>query len=283
VLALLGPNGGGKTTLFRILSTAILPQSGNASIFGISTADQPAAVRRAIGVVFQAPSLDKKLTAAENLWHHGHLYGMRGGTLRGRIAEMLAWMDLSDRASDRVQTLSGGMQRRVELAKGLLHRPRLLLMDEPSTGLDPGARRDLWAYLRQARQRDGITILLTTHLMDEAEQCDRVGILHQGELVAMDSPQSLTRAVGDEVITLEARDAGRLAQALQSRLGIDCTVFENSIRMQRPRGHELVAQLYREFPEEIRAVTVRNPTLEDVFIHHTGRSFWEVDEPRGSN
>ena len=180
IFALLGPNGGGKTTLFRILSTSFAPTGGRAEVFGHDLVTQSAQVRQQMGVVFQAPSLDKKLSAAENLWHHGHLYGLRGQPLRQQMTEMLGRVGLSDRARDRVEKLSGGMQRRVEVAKGLLHRPRLLLMDEPSTGLDPGARRDLWDYLKESRERDRLTILLTTHLMGEAEQCDRVAILHRG-------------------------------------------------------------------------------------------------------
>ena len=183
IFGLLGPNGGGKTTLFRILSTALVPTSGQARIFGQDVIAQPALVRQQIGIVFQSPSLDKKLTAAENLRHHGHLYGLRGRVLRARTDEMLARVGLSDRAGDRVERLSGGLQRRVELAKGLLPQPRMLLMDEPSTGLDPGARRDLWDYLTQLRDRDGLTILLTTHLMDEADRCDRVAILDRKSVV----------------------------------------------------------------------------------------------------
>lgn len=275
VLGLLGPNGGGKSTLFRILSTSLLPSAGRGSVFGHDVVAQPGAVRRLIGVVFQAPSLDKKLTAAENLMHHGHLYGLRGRGLRNSIQVILDRLGLADRSGDRVQVLSGGMQRRVEVAKGLLHRPRLLLMDEPSTGLDPGARRDLWFYLRQARDQEGLTILLTTHLMDEAELCDRVAILHRGQLVAMDTPQALTDGVGGEVITLLSPNPDHLAQAIRDKMNLTCTVLENTVRMECDRGHELVAALFESFPGEIRSVTVRRPSLEDVFIHHTGHRFWD--------
>lgn len=278
IFGLLGPNGGGKTTLFRILSTSFAPTGGRAAVFGYDVVTQAAQVRQQMGVVFQAPSLDKKLSAVENLWHHGHLYGMRGQLLRQQMYEMLERVGLSDRAGDRVEKLSGGMQRRVEVAKGLLHRPRLLLMDEPSTGLDPGARRDLWEYLKQARERDGLTILLTTHLMDEAEQCDRVAILNRGELVALGNPRELAGTVGDEVVSLECSAPQQLAERVRSRMSLSCSVLENTVRIERERGHELVAQIFETFPGEIQSVTVRRPTLEDVFIQKTGHRFWEEDD-----
>ncbi len=277
IFGLLGPNGGGKTTLFRILSTSFLATAGRAAILGFDVARDVANVRRQLGVVFQSPSLDKKLTAAENLRHHGHLYGLRGGALRSRIAEMLSRVGLADRASDRVEHLSGGQQRRVELAKGLLHHPRLLLMDEPCTGLDPGARRDLWDYLRQVREREGITILLTTHLMDEAALCDRVGILHRGEIVALGTPAELTATIGGEVVCLDSPDAASLARRIAEKLALAPRVVDDEVRIEHDRGHELVTRLFAEFSGEFRSVTVRRPTLEDVFIQRTGHRFWNED------
>src|SRR5437016_8269861 len=188
IFALLGPNGSGKTTLFRILSTLMLPVGGRSLIAGFDAARHPDEVRRRIGVVFQAQSIDIKLTAAENLWHQGHLYGLRGLVLQERITEMLQRVGLSERAKEKVQTFSGGMQRRVELAKGLMHRPSVLLLDEPTTGLDPGARIDLWQYLKILRDEEGVSVLITTHLMEEAERCDRLAILHEGKLVALGTP-----------------------------------------------------------------------------------------------
>src|SRR5258706_9841424 len=176
IFGFLGPNGSGKTTLFRILSTLLAPQKGRVMLLGLEVTRNRPEIRRQIGVVFQSPSLDKQLTAAENLRHQGHLYGLAGADLESRIDEMLARVGLSERPRDYVSTFSGGMRRRVELAKGLLHRPRILLLDEPSTGLDPGARLDLWQYLREIRDQEGVTILLTTHLMDEAEHCSRLAI-----------------------------------------------------------------------------------------------------------
>lgn len=278
VFGLLGPNGGGKTTLFRIFSTLLAPTSGSARIFGLEVATQPNEVRQRIGVVFQAPSLDKKLTALENLRHQGHLYGLHGAPLRERSGAMLARVGLSDRAHERVERLSGGMQRRIEVAKGLLHSPALLLLDEPSTGLDPGARRDLWTHLRQLRDRDGVTILVTTHLMEEAERCDRLAILNHGELVALDSPESLKSKIGGDVIVIATRQPDRLREGLRDRFGVEPMVVDGKLHIERARGHEFVAQIAEAFPEAIESVTYGKPTLEDVFIHLTGHRFWEEDQ-----
>jgi len=200
VFGLVGPNGGGKTTLFKILSTALAPSSGSARVAGVDVRD--GAVRRRIGVVFQSPSLDGKLTVGENLLHHGHLYGLSGSGLKERIGEELTRFGLKDRMGDRVEKLSGGLQRRVELAKSLLHRPEVLLLDEPSTGLDPGARRDLWDALRGLK---GVTVLLTTHLLEEAERCDRMAILHKGKIVALGEPLTLRGEIGGDVVTVRSR------------------------------------------------------------------------------
>jgi len=191
IFVFLGPNGGGKSTLFRLLSTLLPLQSGECEILGFSLRKQIAEIRERIGVVFQSPSVDRKLTVNENLLHQGHLYGLRGAELNQRRTAMLERFKLTDRVRDRVETLSGGLRRRVELAKGLLHRPRLLLLDEPSTGLDPAARSDMWGYLRELRDQEGVTVVLTTHLLEEADKADRIAILDRGQLVALDSPDAL--------------------------------------------------------------------------------------------
>lgn len=268
VFGVVGPNGGGKSTLFKILSTALRPSSGKARVAGVDIADD--AVRRRIGVVFQAPSLDQKLTVAENLLHHGHLYGLSGAGLRARIGEELARFRLSDRTGDRVEKLSGGLQRRVELAKSLLHRPEVLLLDEPSTGLDPGARHDLWEALRSLK---GVTVLLTTHLLEEAERCDRLAILHKGKLVALGEPLALRGEIGGDVVTVRTRDPEGLAAALKEKLGEAPQVIPGAVRMSRDRGHELVGKLLESFPDRIEAVTVAKPSLEDVFMSKT-REVW---------
>jgi ABC-2 type transport system ATP-binding protein len=210
IFGLLGPNGGGKTTLFRILSTLLLPDSGTARVFGADVASQPGEVRRRIGVVFQNQSLDRRLTGRENLMHQGHLYGLSGTSLAQRINEILEKVGLAERADERVDLLSGGLRRRVELAKGLLHRPDLLLLDEPSTGVDLRARLDFWEYLRTLRRDEGVTVLLTTHLLDEAEECDRLAIIDRGSLVAEGTPAVLKEQIGGDVVALVTREPGQV-------------------------------------------------------------------------
>lgn len=284
ILALLGPNGGGKTTLFRLLSTLIPLQQGEIRVLGLDVARQTREVQRRIGVVFQAPSLDKKLTVAENLHHQGHLYGMSGERLRRREDEMLACLQLTDRRSDRVETLSGGLRRRVELAKGMLHEPQVLILDEPSTGLDPGARADLWDYLQTVRREQGVTVVLTTHLLEEAEKADRLAILDRGQLVALDTPDRLRATVGGDTLTIEADDADGLAARITERFGFATQTIDGRVRLEQPDGHRLVAQLVEAFPGEVRAVTLGKPTLEDVFIAKTGRRFRDdAETPAATN
>lgn len=277
MFGLLGPNGGGKTTLFRVLATSLAPTGGEARVFGLDVVERPLAVRHEIGVVFQSPSLDLKLTVTENLRHQGHLYGLRGKPLAKRVGDLQERLGLIDRSGERVEKLSGGLRRRVELAKGLLHRPRLLLLDEPSTGLDAGARRDLRAYLRQLCQQDGVTVFLTTHLMDEAESCDRLGILDRGRLVALDTPEALKNKIGGDVLVLESAAPEQLREQIVARFGGPVSVLDSSVRLERPQGHRLLAELMEAFPGQIRAVTLAQPTLEDVFVHETGHRFWDDD------
>lgn len=277
LFGLLGPNGSGKTTLFRILSTLMVPTSGSATIAGFDAVRQPGALRRHIGVVFQAQSVDLKLTAYENLWHQGHLYGLRGPELKKRITEILTRVGLLDRRDDRVETFSGGMQRRIELAKGLLHHPEVLLLDEPTTGLDPGARRDLWQYLQILRDQERVSVIVTTHLMEEAERCDRLAILNEGNLVALGTPEALTREIGGDVILLEARDPQSLADRIHGKFQVDATVMDNQVRIEIENGHRFVPDVVEAFPGEIQSLSVSKPTLEDVFIHRTGHRFWSED------
>jgi ABC-2 type transport system ATP-binding protein len=280
LFGLLGPNGSGKTTLFRILSTLMIPTAGRAVIMGFDAAKDPAALRRQIGVVFQAQSVDEKLTAYENLWHQGHLYGLHGPALRARIQEILGRVGLADRAKELVETFSGGMARRVELAKGLLHHPSVLLLDEPTTGLDPGARRDLWQYLQILRDEERVSVIVTTHLMEEAERCDRLAILNEGKLVALGTPTELKHEIGGDVILLDATgDAESLAQRISTRFHLDATVLgdqgrRNHVRIEMENGHRFITGVVEAFPGEIQAVSVSKPTLEDVFIHRTGHRFW---------
>jgi ABC-2 type transport system ATP-binding protein len=284
LFGLLGPNGSGKTTLFRILSTLMVPTSGTAVIAGFDALRQPGALRRHIGVVFQAQSVDPKLTAYENLWHQGHLYGLRGAVLKTRINEILTRVGLLDRAVDLVETFSGGMQRRIELAKGLLHHPEVLLLDEPTTGLDPGARHDLWQYLQILRDEERVSVIVTTHLMEEAQRCDRLAILNEGSLVALGTPEALTREIGGDVILLEARDPQALADRIRTKFHVDATVMDKHVRLEIENGHHFVPNVVEAFPGEIQSLSVSKPTLEDVFIHRTGHRFWSEDaEPVPEN
>ncbi len=282
IFVFLGPNGGGKTTLFRLLSTLIPLQEGDIRVLGYDLRRETTDIRRRLVVVFQAPSLDKKLSVAENLMHQGHLYGLAGRPLADRQNEMLARLGLTDRARDRVETLSGGLRRRVELAKGMLHRPELLLLDEPSTGLDPGARSDLWDYLEHIRREEGVTVVLTTHLLEEAEKADRIAILNQGQLVALDTPEALKATVGGDSITIQSAQPTELAAAIQERFGCPASVVEGSVRLEQPRGHEWIARLVEAFPGRIEAITLGKPTLEDVFIDRTGHRFWSEPAASGS-
>jgi len=274
LFGLLGPNGSGKTTMFRILSTLMVPVAGQAVILGHDAAKDPSQLRHEIGVVFQAQSIDLKLTATENLQHQGHLYGLRGSPLRVRIREILQRVGLGDRAGDKAETFSGGMQRRLELAKGLLHGPRVLLLDEPTTGLDPGARRDLWQYLSLLRDEEQVTVLVTTHLMEEAERCDRLAILNEGKLVALGTPTELKREIGGDVIVLEAKEPDALAMRIRARFDVDVRVVGGQVRIEKDQAHRFVTDVVEAFPGEIDAVSIAKPSLEDVFIRRTGHRFW---------
>ncbi len=273
LFAFLGPNGGGKSTLFRVLSTLAPLQSGAARVLGYDLRADTAAIRRQIGVAFQAASLDRKLTVRENLRHQGRLYGLTGSTLSARIDDVLARLGVADRAADLVEQLSGGLKRRVELAKALLHRPRLLLLDEPSTALDPAARGEVWRYLEQIRREDGVTVALTTHLLDEADKADRVAILDRGRLVALDTPASLKAAVGGDSITIETPDAARLATDISERLSLAAQVLDGNVRLEQADGHQWIARIVEAFPGRVAAIRVGKPTLEDVFIDRCGRRF----------
>lgn len=277
IFGLLGPNGGGKTTLFRLLATLLPVQDGDVSVLGFDAGSSEQAIRQRIGVTFQSPSLDRKLTVEENLRHQGHLYGLSGATLKERINEQLQRLGLTDRRRDRAESLSGGLARRVEIAKGLLHHPQLLLLDEPSTGLDPGARLDLWTYLRQLRDSADVTVLVTTHLMEEAERCDRLGILDRGKLVALGTPAELQAEIGGDCLTLQTSQPDRLAAAIQEKFGVQPRRLGDSLRIEAERGHELLRNLVEAFPEEITSISLAKPTLEDVFVVKTGHRFWDAE------
>jgi ABC-2 type transport system ATP-binding protein len=270
IFGFLGPNGSGKTTLFRLLATLVAAPPGSLRILGFDPVTQRDEIRSRIGVVFQSPSLDKQLTAEENLTHQGHLYGLRGADLHSRVSQALASVALGDRAKDLVGSFSGGMRRRVEVAKGLLHRPQLLLLDEPSTGLDPTARIDLWRNLRRINQESGVTVLVTTHLMEEAERCSRLAIMQRGQLLAADTPAHFKDRIGGDVITVTTARPAEVRAILRDRFGIEPQQVDQTLRIERPRGHEFVPQLIEAAPGLIDAISVGKPTLEDVFITLTG-------------
>lgn len=286
VFGLLGPNGSGKSTLFA-LAAALLPMpltaAGRLRVFGFDVATEPAAVRRLLGVVFQSPSLDDHLTCRENLLHHGHLYGLRGRTLRRRIDEWLSRFDLSPRRDDAVGQLSGGLARRVELAKAMLPQPQLLLLDEPATGLDPASRRELWRTLLALRRDSNVSIVVTTHDMHEADLCDRTAILARGRVAAAGSPDHLKSSIGGDVVTIEPADPEAHALDALCRQVADAlgpfhasrapAVVRGRIRVEVDDGPAFVSRAAALLGERARSLTVGRPTLEDVFLHLTGHSF----------
>lgn len=278
MFALLGPNGSGKTTLFRILSTALRPSSGEVRVAGFRLADEADRIREKLGIVFQAPGLDARLTIRENLIHHGYVFGLSGKALKDRADDMMRHLKILDRADDLCGSLSGGLKRRTELAKGLMHKPEILLLDEPSTGLDPGARIDLWRYLQELREQTGLTLLVTTHLMEEAEHCSRVAIMRSGRIVRAGSPDELKKELRGDVISVRSRDRDKLKSAIQEKFGLSARAIEEELQIEHAEGARFVTKLVEAFPGMIEAVTFRKPTLEDVFIHHTGHRFWNETE-----
>jgi ABC-2 type transport system ATP-binding protein len=278
IFGFLGPNGGGKTTLFKILATLACPQGGEVKAFGFDLMSSPAAVRRHLGVVFQTPSSDAQLSLSENLRHQGHLYGLYGRSLHRKIGALLERFSLEGRSNELVRTLSGGMRRRLEIAKALLHEPRLLLLDEPSSGLDPGARHGLWSLLEELRREKKVTILLTTHFMEEADRCDQLVLLDNGKIVGSGSPLDLKNEIGGDVITVVSGDPKMLASVLESQFGLISERRQNELRLSHPEAHKFVGDLAERYSDLIGSVTVSRPSLEDVFIRRTGRGLEEDTE-----
>lgn len=288
LFGLLGPNGAGKTTLISILATILPGTSGTATVCGYDVRREEDAVRRSIGIVFQDPSLDDELTGEENLDFHGRLYGMDASTRRARIDEVLRLVDLLDRRHDIVKTYSGGMRRRLEIARGLMHRPEVLFLDEPTLGLDPQTRRRIWNYIRGLKESFGMTIILTTHYMDEADQlCSRIAVIDRGGIVAMDTPEGLKAQLGGEVLELEASDMREdfLAVLEQSDDVGDISLEEGKLALTVKNGESFVPKIFemaQSLGIEILSVSMRKPNLEDVFIKLTGREIRDdtVREPK---
>jgi ABC-2 type transport system ATP-binding protein len=276
IFGFLGPNGGGKTTLFSILSTVLPVQSGTVIALGNDLRCDSTAYREQIGVTFQAPGLDRRLTVFENLIHQGHLFGLRGDELCQTAEELLTQFGIADRQHDIVDTLSGGLKRRVELAKCLIHRPSLLLLDEPSTGLDPRARHEFWTSLEQLRAEQGVTVVVTTHLMEEAERCDKLALLHQGRIVAQGSPSELRSRIAGECLTIVAERPDDLKERLKADLNVESQRAGETLRIHEPNGQELFRQIMDRFSGDIRSISLGKPTLEDVFLMETGSRFAET-------
>jgi ABC-2 type transport system ATP-binding protein len=272
IFGFLGPNGAGKSTTISILCTLLSPTAGTASVAGIDVVRDSAGVRQRIGLVFQDPSLDDQLTGRENLEFHAFIYSVPAAERRRRIDEMLALVQLTDRAGSRVKTYSGGMKRRLEIARGMLHQPQVLFLDEPTLGLDPQTRRSIWAHLNELRSQKGITIFMTTHYMDEAEFCDRIAIIDLGKIVALGTPDELKAMVGGDVVTITSSRPDDAAREIIEMLGVTPSRDNGSLRMEVPDGKAFVPRLVRELTAPVDTVTLRRPSLDDVFLKLTGRA-----------
>ncbi|MFQ6057873.1 MAG: ATP-binding cassette domain-containing protein [Anaerolineae bacterium] len=271
IFGFLGPNGAGKTTTINILCTLLRPTAGQAFLNGYNVVKQQAQVRRSIGLVFQDPSLDDRLTAQENLLFHAVLYNVPADARARRMEEVLRMVELWDRRHEVIKTFSGGMKRRLEIARGLMHYPRVLFLDEPTLGLDPQTRRHLWDYILELRERENITIFLTTHYMDEAEHADRIAIIDYGKIVALDTPERLKDLVGGDIITLKTVDDRAAAQQIRERFGLSVDGNKEGLRLEVTRGEEFIPQLVSGLDTHILSVSLRRPTLDDVFLKLTGR------------
>jgi ABC-2 type transport system ATP-binding protein len=277
VFGFLGPNGAGKTTTIGMLCTLVRPSGGAARVAGHDIVSERDEVRRNIGLVFQDLTLDAYLTAEQNLRFHGELYGLPREAMNERIAQVLRMVDLTDRKDGKVETFSGGMKRRLEIARGLLHSPRVLFLDEPTVGLDPQTRAAIWSYIKQLKDTEDITIFLTTHYMEEAEYCDRIAIIDHGEIVVLDTPEKLKGSVGEDRVRIVTGDDEAAIAALKDRVGIDAGVREGAVTFAVPSGEEFVPRLFAELGVAIRSVHVARPSLDDVFMNYTGTTIRDAE------
>lgn len=275
IFGFLGPNGAGKTTTISMICTLLKPTSGNILVNGVDAVRRPGRVRKMLGIIFQDPSLDDRLTAAENIEFQARLYGVRAADIRPRIAELLELVQLSDRANSRVKTFSGGMKRRLEVARGLVHSPRVLFLDEPTLGLDLQTRRLIWDHIASLHKREGTTVFMTTHYIEEANICDRIAIIDHGRIIALDTPANMIASVGSDVVTVETADNEAFAVAVRAGFTEDVSVFDGGVHIRASGGNELIPRLFREIPIQIKSVSLSKPTLNDVFIRITGRSVRE--------
>jgi ABC-2 type transport system ATP-binding protein len=283
VFGFLGPNGAGKSTTINMLCTLMKPTSGSAQVAGHDVVRERDDVRRNIGLVFQDPTLDGYLTAAQNLKLHAELYGVESRLVEPRMRQVLKMVGLWERRDGVVGTFSGGMRRRLEIARGLMHSPRVLFLDEPTIGLDPQTRRSIWTYIHQLQAAEEITIFMTTHYMDEAEWCQRIAIMDHGQIVALDAPETLKAGVGTDRVTIQTDDDEAAIEALQEQFGLEAKVSEGAVTFGVPRGEEFVPRLFAELGMPIRSVSVSRPTLDDVFMSFTGTTIRDAEEDRSKH
>jgi ABC-2 type transport system ATP-binding protein len=273
----LGPNGAGKSTTIKILCTLTDPTSGSARVAGYDVKTQRDTVRRNIGLVFQDTTLDSYLTGEQNLRFHADLYGVPRSQVGARMKMVLDMVNLWDRRQSVVGTYSGGMKRRLEIARGLLHAPRVLFLDEPTVGLDPQTRSSIWEYINDLKRREDITIFLTTHYMDEAEHCDRIGIIDHGQIVAIDTPENLKASIGKDRVQISTADDAEAIRELKQRFDLDGAVHENLVTFKVASGEQFVPRLFAELSVPIRSVSVARPSLDDVFMSYTGRTIRDTE------
>jgi ABC-2 type transport system ATP-binding protein len=283
VFGFLGPNGAGKTTTINMLCTLVKPTAGSASVAGHDVVRERDDVRRNIGLVFQDPTLDNYLTGAQNLKLHAELYGIQSDLVEPRMRQVLEMVGLWERKDSPAGTYSGGMRRRLEIARGMMHSPRVLFLDEPTIGLDPQTRRSIWTYIRELQEREEITIFMTTHYMDEAEWCDRIAIMDNGQIVALDAPGTLKAQVGKDRVMIHTEDDEAAIDALNERFGIEARMAEGAVTFGVPGGEEFVPRLFAELGVPIEAVSVSRPTLDDVFMSYTGTTIRDAEEDAGKN
>ncbi len=283
VFGFLGPNGAGKTTTINMLCTLVKPTAGSASVAGHDVVRERDDVRRNIGLVFQDPTLDSYLTATQNLQLHAELYGVRSDLVNPRMEQVMTMVGLWDRRDSPVGTFSGGMRRRLEIARGLMHSPRVLFLDEPTIGLDPQTRRSIWTYIRELQEREQITIFMTTHYMDEAEWCDRIAIMDHGQIVALDAPETLKAQVGTDRVSIHTDDDDAAIAALKQRFDVEARISEGAVTFAVPQGEEFVPRLFAELGIAIKAVHVSRPTLDDVFMSYTGSTIRDAEEDQSKH
>jgi len=277
IFGFLGPNGAGKTTTINMLCTLLTPTEGEATVNGFNIIKERDQVRESIGLVFQEPTLDDYLTAEQNLRFHAYAYGIPKGILEPRLKGLLEMVELWDRRKEKIGTYSGGMKRRLEIARGLLHHPKVLFLDEPTLGLDPQTRSRIWSHIRELRKRENLAIFMTTHYMDEAENCDRIAVIDYGEIVALDTPDKLKDAVGGDVVAIKTEDNGKAARLLKDQYKLESNQENGTVRFTVPHGEEFLPGFVSSFPIHLISIGLHRPTLEDVFLKLTGRAIREQE------